>query len=225
MPAIGKSKKSPGKIRSAIGTLRKKFIPTFGEQFTKAKTEGKKTFRSTRDDTKKGKLHYATTTKKEAKKAEDFNKRIDKGRGVKRIRKIGDKYEKTTGTKVSSFGSAFSAAKKSGKKEFTYKGKKYHTRVKGEKEKKPLISGKGFFGKKINISKPELSGKTSKKIKRAVGAQAGGRIADAARRAQTHGWYSPDMGMRGGDPRMARGRGYAKGGLIKGKPKLATKGW
>ena len=218
MPAIGKSsKKSPGKIRSAIGKLRKKFIPTFDEQFTKAKTEGKKTFRSTRDDTKKGKLHYATTTKKEAKKAEDFNKRIDKGRGAKRIRKIGDKYEKTTGTKVSSFGSAFSAAKKSGKKEFTYKGKKYHTRVKGEKEKKPLISGKGFFGKKINISKPELSGKTSKKIKRAVGAQAGGRIADAARRAQTHGWYSPDMGMRG--------RGYAKGGLIKGKPKLATKGW
>jgi hypothetical protein len=40
--------------------------------------------------------------------------------------------------------------------------------LKGEKKKKPLISGKGFFGKKINISKPELSGKTSKKIKRAV---------------------------------------------------------
>ena len=32
--------------------------------------------------------------------------------------------------------------------------------------------------------------------------------------------------MRGRDPRMAmRGRGYAKGGLIKGKPKLAVKGW
>jgi len=226
MPAIGKSsKKAPGKIRSAIGKVRKKFLPTFGEQFTKAKKEGKKTFRSTRDDTKKGKLEYATTTKKEAKKAEDFNKRIDKDKGAKRIRKIGDKYEKTTGTKVSSFGSAFSAAKKAGKKEFTYKGKKYHTRVKGEKEKKPLISGKGFFGKKINISKPELSGKTSKKIKRVVGAQGGGRIADAARKAQIHGWYSPDMGMRGRDPRMARGRGYAKGGLIKGKPKLAVKGW
>ena len=65
-----------------------------------------------------------------------------------------------------------------------------------------------------------------KKIKRAIGAQGGGRIADAARRAQIHGFYSPDMGMRGRDPRMAmRGRGYAKGGLIKGKPKLAVKGW
>ena len=78
-------------------------------------------------------------------------------------------------------------------------------------------------------------------------AQGGGHIAGPARRAQEHGFYSPDMGMRGRgpgmpgpnvtggrDPRigmsgpgpgMARGRGYAKGGLIKGKPKLAVKGW
>ena len=90
--------------------------------------------------------------------------------------------------------------------------------MKGEKKKKPLISGKGFWGKKINISKPELSGKTSKKIKRFVGAKGGGRIAGAARRAQEHGWYSPDMGMKGR-------RMYAKGGLIRGKPKLAVKGW
>ena len=39
------------------------------------------------------------------------------------------------------------------------------------------------------------------------------------------GGRDPRMGMRGGDPRMARGRGYAKGGLIKGKPKLAVRGW
>ena len=219
MPALGKSsKKSPGKIKKAIGSLRKKWMPTFGEQFTKARSEGKSKFKSTRDDTKKGKLEYATTTKKEAKKAKDFNKRIDKKTGAKRVRKEGDKYESTTGTKLSSFGSAFSAAKKSGKKEFTYKGKKYNTRVKGEKEKKPLISGKGFWGKKINISKPELSGKTAKKIKRFVGAKGGGRIAGAARKAQEHGWYSPDMGMKGR-------RMYAKGGLIRGKPKLAVKGW
>ena len=219
MPAIGKSsKKAPGKIRSAIGKVRKKWLPTFDEQFSKARSEGKTKFKSTRDDKKKGKLEYATTTKKEADRAKAFNKRIDKKTGAKRVRKEGDKYESTTGTKLSSFGSAFSAAKKAGKKEFTYKGKKYHTRVKGEKEKKPLISGKGFWGKKINISKPELSGKTSKKIKRFVGAKGGGRIAGAARRAQEHGWYSPDMGMKGR-------RMYAKGGLIKGKPKLAVKGW
>ena len=210
MPAIGKSKKSPGKIRSAIGKLRKKFIPTFGEQFTKAKTEGKKTFRSTRDDKKKGKLEYHTRTKAEETKAEKKHTTRERARSGDKSKQLSDR------------GAKFKLAKKMGKDTFTHKGKKYSTLLKGEKKKKPFIDWKN---KKINISKPELSGKTSKKIKRAVGAQAGGRIADAARRAQTHGWYSPDMGMRGGDPRMARGRGYAKGGLIKGKPKLATKGW
>ena len=210
MPAIGKSKKSPGKIRSAIGKLRKKFIPTFGEQFTKAKTEGKKTFRSTRDDKKKGKLEYHTRTKAEETKAEKKHTTRERARSGDKSKQLSDR------------GAKFKLAKKMGKDTFTHKGKKYSTLLKGEKKKKPFIDWKN---KKINISKPELSGKTSKKIKRVVGAQGGGRIADAARRAQTHGWYSPDMGMRGGDPRMARGRGYAKGGLIKGKPKLATKGW
>ena len=210
MPAIGKSKKSPGKIRSAIGKVRKKFLPTFGEQFTKAKKEGKKTFRSTRDDTKKGKLEYHTRTKAEEAKAE--KKHTTRERAM-----TGD-----TSKQLSERGAKFKLAKKMGKDTFTHKGKKYSTLLKGEKKKKPFIDWKN---KKINISKPELSGKTSKKIKRVVGAQGGGRIADAARKAQIHGWYSPDMGMRGRDPRMARGRGYAKGGLIKGKPKLAVKGW
>ena len=119
---------------------------------------------------------------------------------------------------LSERGAKFKLAKKMGKDTFTHKGKTYTTLLKGEKKKKPLITGKGFFGKKINISKPELSGKTSKKIKRFVGAKGGGRIAGAARKAQEHGWYSPDMGMKGR-------RMYAKGGLIKGKPKLAVKGW
>ena len=42
------------------------------------------------------------------------------------------------------------------------------------------------------------------------------------------GGRDPRMGMRGRGPGpgMARGRGYAKGGLIKGKPKTSrTKGW
>ena len=61
--------KKPGKIRSAIGSLRKKFLPTFGEQFSKAKKKGKKTFTSTRDDKKKGKLEYSTKTAAEVKAA------------------------------------------------------------------------------------------------------------------------------------------------------------
>ena len=150
MPALGKSK--VGKIRGTIGKIRKKFIPTFGEQFSKAKSEGKKKFRSTRDDTKKGKLEYATTTQKEAKKSEAFNKRIDEDKGAKRIRKIGDKYEKTTGTKVSKKGQAFAAARKAGKDSFMFEGKKYHTRVKGEEKKQPgfKVDKKGITFTTIN---------------------------------------------------------------------------
>ena len=202
MPAIGKSKKSPGKIRSAIGKIRKKFIPTFDEQFSKAKSEGKSKFRSTRDKSKKGKLEYHTRTKAEESKAEKKHTARERARSGDKSKQLSDR------------GAKFKLAKKMGKKEFTHKGKKYSTLLKGEKKDKPTIDWKK---KKVNIKLPELSGGTAKKIKTFVGAQAGGRIAGAARRAQEHGWYSPDMGMRR--------RGYAKGGLIKGKPKLAVKGW
>tara|TARA_X000001388_G_scaffold49619_1_gene35718 strand:- start:24 stop:299 length:276 start_codon:yes stop_codon:yes gene_type:complete len=53
------------------------------------------------------------------------------------------------------FGEQFSKAKKSGKKTFTHKGKKFTTLLKGEKPTKKM---------------PELSGKTSKKIKKIIGA-------------------------------------------------------
>ncbi len=150
--------KKPGKVKSFFGKVRKKIAPTFGEQFAKAKKEGKKTFKSTRDDKTKGKLEYSTKTAAEVKAAK--KRMSDRERA-----RVGDKSKQ-----LSEKGAAFKLARKSGKKEFTHKGKKYSTLLKGEKEKKPLISGKGFFGKKINISKPELSGKTSKKIKKFVGA-------------------------------------------------------
>jgi len=187
-------KKPAGKIRKFVDKVRKKVAPTFSEQFGKARKEKKKTFRSTRDDKKKGKLEYSTMKKKEV---------ADKIAASKRdtVKATGKKdtsaYEKATGTKLSARGKAFRDARKAGKKEFTFEGKKFSTRMKGEKEKKPLISGKGFFGKKINISKPELSGKTSKKIKRAV-------------RGNTTGF---DI------------QGARKGGLIRGIPKLAKKGF
>ena len=196
-------KKKPGKIRSAIGKLRKKFIPTFDEQFTKARSEGKSKFKSTRDKSKKGKLEYHTRTKEDEAKAEKKHTARERARSGDKSKQLSDR------------GAKFKLAKKMCKKEFTHKGKKYSTLLKGEKEKKPLIDWKK---KQVNISKPELSGRTSKRIKTFVGAKAGGRIAGAARKAQQHGWYSPDMGMKGR-------RMYAKGGLIKGKPKLAVKGW
>jgi hypothetical protein len=186
-------KKKAGRIRKGIDKIRKKIAPTFGEQFSKARKEGKKTFRSTRDDTKKGKLRYSTMTKKEVADKIAASKRDD-AKVQPNAPKKKAVYEKATGTKLSARGKAFKAARKAGKKEFTFEGKKYSTRLKGEKEKKPFIDMKK---KMVNISKPELSGKTSKKIKRAV-------------RGNTTGF----------DIQAAR-----KGGLIRGIPKLAKKGF
>ena len=143
---------------------RKKFLPTFDEQFADAKKSGKKTFRSTRDDKKKGNLEYSTKTKAEVKAEQKRMSNRERAR-------VGDKSKQ-----LSEKGAAFKLARKMGKDTFTHKGKKYTTLLKGEKKKKPLISGKGFFGKKINISKPEFSGKTTKKIKKFVGARKGGLI-------------------------------------------------
>ena len=131
------------KIRDKADKVRKKYIPTFGEQHSKAKSEGKKTFKSTRDDTKKGNLEYSTKTAAEVKAAK---KRItNRERGS-----VGD-----TSKQLSEKGAAFKLAKKSGKDTFTHKGKKYSTLLKGEKKKKLL-------------QMPELSGKTSNKIKKII---------------------------------------------------------
>ena len=132
-----------GKVRSFFGKVRKKIAPTFGEQFDKARKEGKKTFRSTRDDKTKGKLEYSTKTAAEVKAAK---KRLtDRERA-----RSGDKSKQ-----LSEKGAAFKLARKSGKKTFTHKGKKFSTLLKGEQPNKKM---------------PELSGKTSKKIKKFIGA-------------------------------------------------------
>ena len=136
------------KIRDKADKVRKKYIPTFGEQHSKAKSEGKKTFKSTRDDTKKGNLEYSTKTAAEVKAAKKRLTNRERG-------SVGD-----TSKQLSEKGAAFKLAKKSGKDTFTHKGKKYSTLLKGEKKKKLL-------------QMPELSGKTSKKIKRFVGANGG----------------------------------------------------
>ena len=122
--------KKPGKIKSLIGKVRKKFLPTFGEQFDKAKKSGKKTFRSTRDDKKKGKLEYSTMKKKEV-----ANKIARQKRETSRAtgKKDTSTYEKATGTKVSSFGKAFADARKNKKNTFMFKGKKYSSQLKGQK--------------------------------------------------------------------------------------------
>ena len=175
-------KKKAGFFRRTIDKVRKKVAPTFDEQFAKARKEGKKTFRSTRDDKKKGKLEYSTETKAERKAAQKRLTNRERARSGDKSKQLSDK------------GAAFKLARKMGKDTFTHKGKKYTTLLKGEKKKKPLIDMKK---KVINISKPELSGKTSKKIKKAVRREYVGFDGVSAR----------------------------KGGLIRGIPKLATKGF
>ena len=47
--------------------------------------------------------------------------------------------------------------------------------------------------------------------------KAGGKIAGAARKAQQHGYYTPDMGMKGG-------KMYAKGGKVSSKKRIIAGG-
>ena len=138
-----KPKKKAGFFRRTVDKVRKKIAPTFDEQFAKAKKSGKKTFRSTRDDKKKGKLEYSTETKAERKAAQKRLTNRERARS-------GDKSKQLTDR-----GAKFKLARKMGKKTFTHKGKTYSTLLKGEKPSKIM---------------PELSGKTSKKIKKFVGA-------------------------------------------------------
>ncbi len=70
-------------------------------------------------------------------------------------------YEKANETRLSPFGQAFKKARELGQKIFEFKGKKYTTKLKGEKKKKPLIGEKDLFDEKTNISKTKLSKKTS----------------------------------------------------------------
>ena len=175
-------KKKAGFFRKTIDKVRKKIAPTFGEQGEKARKEGKKVFRSTRDKSKKGNLYYSSKTADQVKKEQKRLTNRERARS-------GDKSKQLT-----DFGAAHKLARKMKKDTFTHKGKKYSSLLKGEKKKKPLIDMKK---KVINISKPELSGKTSKKIKKAVRREYVGFDGVSAR----------------------------KGGLIRGIPKLATKGF
>ena len=160
----GGASKKRGVIKSSLDKLRKKFIPTFGEQHKKARDEGKKEFRSTRDETKKGKLYYHSGTKEEAQKALKKESRREKA-----IRKTGQR--KQVG--LTDFQGAYKTATKADKKEFTHKGKKYSTLKKGEKPDKWL---------------PELSGKTSKKIKRVLKSRGGSILIKGQPKLAVKGW-------------------------------------
>ena len=58
-------KKPAGRIRKFVDKVRKKVAPTFGEQFDKARKEGKKTFKF---KTKSGEKTFTTKLKEAPKK-------------------------------------------------------------------------------------------------------------------------------------------------------------
>ena len=114
----------------------------FRDAFKKAIEKGKKTFKG--DFSKSvpagpgqvtaGKLEFSTMKKEDvAKKIANQKKKV--GRRDREGSEVKAKpvFEKATGTKVSSRGQAFAKARKEGRDSFTFEGKSYSTRLKGEK--------------------------------------------------------------------------------------------
>ena len=128
---------------------------SFKEFYADAKKKGLK-----KATWSKNKREYAIVDKEAAQKAEKFTKRLDPKTGAKRIRKIGDKYESTTGTLLSD------------------KGKKLH---------KARDKYGSHYQSKVGSTDV---------------------VGDPEQREQIDTFV-----------------GAAKGGLIKGKPKLAKRGW
>jgi hypothetical protein len=82
------------------------------------------------------------------------------------------------------------------------------------------LLGKGKIQEKIIkfADKFDAKQEEKRKNKKRVKKMGGGRIAGAARRAQEHGYYTPDMGMKGG-------RMYRDGGKVgKKKPRVKVIG-
>ena len=121
-----------------------------------------------------------------------------------------------------SYGSAFSAAKKAGKKEFTWKGRDYTTVTKEDRQKSlKKESRKEKFTRKEGTG--EGGGLTDKQA----------AFKTARKRLGFHKVYKHKgkkymSDVKGDRPRR---EGYdtmvmaKEGGLIRGIPKLATKGW
>ena len=110
----------------------------FRDAFKKAIEKGKKTFKG--DFSKSvpggpgqktaGKLEFSTMKKEDVAKKIARQKRDEERATGKKSKAV---YEKATGTKVSSRGQAFAKARKEGRDSFTFEGKRYSTRLKGEK--------------------------------------------------------------------------------------------
>ena len=108
-------------------------------------------------NTKKGKVDAGLQEALKKKARDAKNKKMNDIEKSTR----GQKSKSTTTTMT--FGKAFRAAKDAGKKEFTYKGKKYHTRTKDEDKK-------AAGNPPIPKSRPKTEKKVEKKIEKKVDA-------------------------------------------------------
>ena len=131
-------------------------------------------------------------------------------------------YSKRLKPSGNSYGSAFSAAKKAGKSKFTWKGRDYTTETADERKadfkretRKEQYTRKKAQGKQAGLSDKDAAFKTARN-------QFGSNY------DYTHKGKKFKSDVKGDKPRR---EGYdtmvmaSKGGLIKGKPKLAKKGW
>ena len=185
---------------------------TFKEFYADAKKKGLK-----KATWSKNKREYAIVDKKDAKKAEKFTKRIDPKTGAKRIRKIGDKYESTTGTLLSDKGKKLHKARD--KFGSHYQSKVGSTDVVGDPEQREQIDTLVGANKGGRIGKQFGGGEGNTKP---IGGRANlleevGRI-DAEK-------MNPNRRAEKSRVIGELNRGYKKGGLIKGYPKLAKRGW
>ena len=131
-------------------------------------------------------------------------------------------YAKRLTPSGNSYGSAFSAAKKAGKKEFTWKGRDYTTVTKEDRQKslkkesrKEKFTRKEGTGEGGGLTDKEAAFKTARK-------QFG------SHKVYKHKGKKYISDVKGDKPRR---EGYdslvmaKEGGLIRGIPKLAKKGW
>jgi len=144
-----KSKLINGKVIAAAGTVAS--IPALIAKDDK----------TAKADTKKTKADKAKAKAKAA-KADATRKSTREQVPPKKKSVTGVTQGSTAGGNKLTFGKAFRAAKDAGKKEFTYRGKRYNTRTKDE-DKKAAATKKFGMGKVDSVSKSKVEKKKVKK--------------------------------------------------------------
>jgi len=165
-----KSKLINGKVIAAAGTVAS--IPALIAKDDKtAKADTKKTKAdkakakakaAKADATRKSTREQVPPKKKAIDKADATRKSTREQVPPKKKSVTGVTQGSTAGGNKLTFGKAFRAAKDAGKKEFTYRGKRYNTRTKDE-DKKAAATKKFGMGKVDSVSKSKVEKKKVKK--------------------------------------------------------------